>query len=302
MTKIFPYMVLFFLVPVAFALNAAAGRFSADIMGPVAMVFFRWFGVVIIMLPLMAKALWQIRHIIKKYLKLFIVSSIIGMIICPYFTYVAGYTTTTINIVLIYTSLPILTIILEWIFYGNRIPFKNFIGVIIAIFGVVYIITQGNFRSLSAINFSIGDLWAFISVTCFSVYSILIRKQEQHITGIQLFIINSLFGTLLAVPLLAYEIIALEKPIVLSHEFFLLWGMLSIVSAIFGYLGMVYIIKSFNVTKASYVSYLVVLYGAGIGIIFLGETLQKFHIISAVIILGGIFIAMYKDKKNPTPL
>ena len=297
MSKIFPYITLFFITPLAFGLNSSSGRFSGDIMDVMSMIFFRWLGVIVIMLPFMAVPLWRARHTIRNHLPLFTIASIMGMIICPFFVYIAGYYTTAINIVLIYTSSPVLTILIERIFYGKPIRFKSVIGTIMAIFGVIYIATQGNLNNLAAIEFSMGDFYAFISATSFSIYSILIRQQEQYITGTELFTINSLFGFVLAIPLLLYEVTILQKPIVLSQEFFLLWGMLSLVSSIFGYMGMVYIIKSFDVTKASYVIYITVLYGTGIGVLFLDEVLQQFHIVSAVIIISGVFIAMHNNKK-----
>ena len=296
MVKILPYLCLFVVAPLSFGINMSSGPYAVDVLEPLSMVFFRWFGVVVIMLPFMIGVLWQSRQIIRDNFGLFVFASFLGMIICPAGVYISGHYTTAINIGLIYTLAPVFTIAMERIFFGKRLSIINGIGVMIAFVGVVYIIIKGDISNLIQLQFSVGDLWVLGAAFSWGWYSILLRKQEAIMAGKRLFTLNAVLGTLLALPLLMYEVHIENKPIVFSQQFFVLVAVISFISSIAAYMSMIYIIRTISVTTSSYVLYITPLYAALIGVFFLGETLHSYHIISAVVILSGVFLAVKKDR------
>ena len=303
MTKIFPYFLLLVVAPLSFGITNSSGVFSVGIMNPLTMVFFRWFGVILIMVPLMAMTLWQIRSVIFAHWRLFLVSSFLAMIVCPAAVYVGGRYTSAINISLLYSLAPIFTLTIERFVFGKRLSAVNTVGIIMAFVGVVFIICKGDIRVLMSLHFSIGDLWGLAGSLSWGLYAILVRQQEKFISGKQLFTLNAVFGTVLAIPLLVYEVGVQGKPIVVTPEFFMVWGVLSIVSSLIAYMSMVYIITRLSVTASTYPLYISPLYAVMIGIFFLGETLYAYHIISGVVILLGVFLALKKDEslKCPNP-
>ena len=296
MTPMMPYIFLLVIVPLSFGINISSGPYAVGVLEPLSMVFFRWFGVVVIMLPFMIGVLWQSRGIIRENFGLFLFASFLGMIVCPAGVYISGHYTTAINIGLIYTLSPIFTIAMERIFFGRRLSVVNAIGVIVAFLGVVYIIIKGDITNLIHLQFSAGDLWVLAASFSWGLYSILLRKQETIMAGKRLFTLNAVLGALLALPLMAYEVTVLDKPIVFSPQFFALVAVISFISSIVAYMGMIYIIRTLSVTISSYVLYITPLYATLIGVFFLGETLYIYHILSAVVILSGVFLAMKKDK------
>lgn len=298
MDRIFPYICLLVLAPFSFGVNMSSGPYAVGILEPLSMVFFRWFGVLIVMLPLMGMALWQSRHIIRQHFGLFLIASFFGMVVSPAGVYISGHYTTAINIGLIYTMSPVFTIAMERVFFGNRLSFINGIGVMTAFFGVVYIICKGDLSRLLALEFSAGDLWVLMSAFSWGLYSILVRKQEAIMGGKRLFTLNSLLGTMLAAPLLFYEVQVLNQPIVFSKQFFALIAVVSLISSIVAYMSIMHAIKTLGVTASSYMLYVVPLYATMIGVFFLGETLYNYHIISGAVILSGVFLALKKDKPS----
>ena len=299
MAKFLPYFCLLVVAPLSFGINMSSGPYAVGVLEPLSMIFFRWFGVVVIMLPFMIGALWQCRQVIRDNLGLFVFASFLGMIVCPAGVYVSGHYTTAINIGLIYTLSPVFTIAMERIFFGRRLSVMNSIGVFIAFVGVVYIIIKGDIANLIQLQFSVGDLWVLGASFSWGWYSILLRKQETMMAGKRLFTLNAVLGTLLALPLMLYEVQIQNKPIVLSPQFFALVAVIAFISSIIAYLSMIYIIRTISVTVSSYVLYISPLYATLIGVFFLGETLYNYHIVSAVVILGGVFLAIKKDKSPP---
>ncbi len=296
MAYTFSYFLLLLVVPLSFSINNTLGVFSTGIMNPLTMVFFRWFGVVLIMVPFMAVPLWRSWHVIIKHWKLFLVASFFGMIGCAVGVYVGGQYTSAMNISLLYSLAPIFTLTIECIFYAKRLSAVNMLGIFMAFIGVIFIITKGDFGMLFALKFSVGDLWGVFASFSWGLYAVLVRKQQLFISGWQLFTINAVFGMILAFPLFLYEIGVQHKPIVWTAEFFIIWGVLTIVSSLIAYLSVVHVIKRLGVTVSVFPSYIAPIYVVIIAIVFLGDTLQLYHVFSGVVILSGVFLALKKDK------
>ncbi len=291
---IFPYLLLLVVAPLSFSLTQISGVFSIGIMNPLTMVFFRWFGVVLLMAPFMAIPLWHVRHVILQHWRLFVIASFLAMIVCPAAVYVGAQYTSATNLSLLYSLAPIFTLSIEWLFFNKRLSGVNIVGIAMAFLGVMGILTQGDISVLLSLQFSIGDLWGLTGAFSWGLYAILVRKQQTLLSERQLFTINAIFGVILATPLLIYEISILHKPIVWTVEFFMVWAVLSIVSSIIAYLSMVYIITHLSVIASMYPLYLSPLYVVVIAVLFLGETVQAYHILSGIIILLGVFLALKK--------
>jgi len=75
------YLMLF-TAPGMFAVNMLVARWMANEAPPVALAFWRWFGVLLLMLMLRGNQLWQNRHFVLGEWKDLLVLGILGMGIC----------------------------------------------------------------------------------------------------------------------------------------------------------------------------------------------------------------------------
>ena len=101
------YLMLF-TAPGMFAVNMLVARWMANEAPPVALAFWRWFGVLLLMLMLRGNQLWQNRHFVLGEWKDLLVLGILGMGICGAFVYIGAETTVASNIGLLYSSSPVL--------------------------------------------------------------------------------------------------------------------------------------------------------------------------------------------------
>ena len=101
------YLMLF-TAPGMFAINMLVARWMANEAPPVALAFWRWFGVLLLMLMLRGNQLWQNRHFVLEEWKDLLVLGILGMGICGAFVYIGAETTAASNIGLLYSSSPVL--------------------------------------------------------------------------------------------------------------------------------------------------------------------------------------------------
>ena len=79
-----------------------------------------------------------------------------GCGVCGAFPFLAGKTTTVINMGIIYTSSPVFIILISYFFFSEQINKKKIIGLIACLVGVLTIIIKGDFNLLLELRFTIG--------------------------------------------------------------------------------------------------------------------------------------------------
>jgi drug/metabolite transporter (DMT)-like permease len=84
-------------------------------------------------------------------------------------------TTTATNTVWLITTIPVFIVITAFIFLGERIKLRQGIGMALAAFGVLILVSRGNLRSLDFIK-SYGDWMVLGSCVTWAIYTILGKK------------------------------------------------------------------------------------------------------------------------------
>ncbi len=205
--------------------------------------------------------------------------------------------TSAVNGALIVALNPVITLLLTSIFQGYKIRIKDIVGVVLALMGVVYLLTKGDLMALFQISFSAGDIYFLIAVFVFALQNIWIRKYSLGI-GIKPFTFLTNFFCLIGLTaLLVFE--PMENFVPDSGRFWLAaFGMGVPGTAI------TYIAWNIGIQKA----------GPARGTIFLnaiplivalfaipfGAKLYLFHLVSGLLILSGLLIVQVKFRKlNP---
>jgi len=116
----FPYILLF-IQPIFMATNTIVARGGVESVPPISLAFWRWFTVFIILFPFYFDEIFKNkRELNKEFFKLFFLG-FTGCCLCSIFPYVAGKTTTVLNMSLIYTSSSIFIVMLSTFFYKEKI-------------------------------------------------------------------------------------------------------------------------------------------------------------------------------------
>ena len=144
------------------ASNLVVARGGVEFVPPIALAFWRWTVVFIILLPFIYFSLKKNSKIIKnEYKKLFFLGAM-GCGVCGAFPFLAGQTTTVANMGIIYTSSPIFIILISSIFFREKINFIKIIGLTSCLIGVFSIIIKGDLNLLISLKFTtfLGSLLA----------------------------------------------------------------------------------------------------------------------------------------------
>ncbi len=277
------------------ASNLIVARGGVEYVPPISLAFWRWTLVFIILLIFNFYFLKDKLGAIKKeFFKLFFLGSM-GCGVCGAFPFLAGKTTTIVNMGIIYTSSPIFIILISSLFFRERINYLKIIGLISCLIGVFVIIIKGDISFLITLKFTMGDLWMLGAAIGWALYSIYLFYWKSDLEVFPRFTLIAFFG---AVSLLPFYI--LEENYLLKTNFdnnFLFWVSFAAISpGIIAFSLYTLTQKYLGASTTVFTLYLFTVYGAFYGIFLFQEKLELFHYIGTVLVFIGIFLVKKKIK------
>ena len=277
------------------ASNLIVARGGVEYVPPISLAFWRWTLVFIILLIFNFYFLKDKLGAIKKeFFKLFFLGSM-GCGVCGAFPFLAGKTTTIINMGIIYTSSPIFIILISSLFFRERVNYLKIIGLISCLIGVFIIIIKGDISLLITLKFTMGDLWMLGAAIGWALYSIYLFYWKSDLKVFPRFTLIAFFG---AVSLLPFYI--LEENYLLKTNFdnnFLFWVSFAAISpGIIAFSLYTLTQKYLGASTTGFTLYLFTVYGAFYGIFLFQEKLELFHYIGTILVFIGIFLVKKKIK------
>lgn len=169
--KLTGYLLAVFTV-MMWSMNLIYAKYLAGKLTPEEISFYRWEIAVIAMFPFVFHELKNNFRLIFKHLKFIFIMALSGIGGLNLLVYYAGYTAAATDMSLISILGPVFLVLLS----RQRVSLLQTVGIFITIFGVVMIILNGRFNSLSAFHFVPGDVFMLGSAFLFALYSL----SQQH--------------------------------------------------------------------------------------------------------------------------
>jgi len=276
--------------------NAVIGRAATDAdIPPLALNFWRWIVALIVFLAFFGRQTWRQRGEITRhwrFLILFCLVSIVGYN-CTF--YIALQKTTALQATLIQAILPVLVLLLCFIFLRSPITARQGIGVILSVGGAAMIVVRGDFEILMSIRVQEGDAWALIAVILWSIQAFIARWKPKTIDIMPFMTAMAIIGVLCMAPLYAWETITVRPmPFDTTSILFMLY--VGIFASVLG--TTMWNEGTFRAggERASYFGNLYPLFAGGLAILILGETLHWYHITGAILVFAGIRLAIIQPR------
>ena len=275
------------------ASNLVVARGGVEFVPPISLAFWRWTVVFFILLPFTYLTLKKNFNVIKKeYRKLFFLGAT-GCGICGAFPFLAGQTTTVINMGIIYTSSPVFIILISYFFFHEKINLNKIIGLIACLIGVFVIIIKGNLDLLINLKFTIGDLWMLAAAIGWALYSIYLFYWKSKLKIFERFAMISFFGALSLLPFYICEEL-FYKQTIFAQEFYL-WVIFAAISpGIIAFTLYTIAQKKLGASLTGFTLYVFTVYGAIYGYFLFNEKLENYHIVGTILVFFGVYLA----KKN----
>lgn len=294
-----PYLLLV-LTALFWGGNMVAGKMAVGNIAPTSLVAGRFLLGFLIILPFALPHFKNDWPQIRAKLPFLMFAGGVGFAGFNLFLYLGAQYTTAVNGAIEQASIPMMVMLANFAFYGERTKALQIVGVIATIFGVMLVATAGAPLRILTLDINIGDGLILIACLIYAAYSVLLRYRPK-IHWMSFLATTFLFATLSA---FLYETVTGGLPQMLSGYtkvtttgwmLVIYTGLFpSIISQLFYARG----VELIGANRASLFINALPLFGAILSLLILNETLEGFHLIAALFIISGITMAEYAARKK----
>lgn len=282
-----------------FGLNYVVGRWATGDVQPYVLGFVRWTMGALILLPFAIRHIKADREKILKSWKLLCLAGFLMPFMGAGLTYVALTYTEAINGGVIQASMPVLTVLLSWMFLKHHITSVQWLGVLVAIAGLLYIVARGRPSTLLGLSFNIGDAILIACNLGLAGYGVVVKFLPSGFHPLSLITVICTVGATCHLPFFIYEVFS---------GIAVIWGIKATVSlvfvAIFPSICAIFLwnhaIARIGPNRAGFYMYLTPVFAALFAVPFLGETIGIFHVVGATLIVAGVSLSNRKPKRAVT--
>jgi drug/metabolite transporter (DMT)-like permease len=279
--------------------NWVLGRALRDAFEPVALNFWRWLVAVIALAPFALPRVLPHWGAVRRSAGLFVVLAFLGVALFQSLVYAGLKTTTTVNAVLLNSSIPAFMLLCSWVIERERGTRTQVAGMLISLAGILVIMARGDPASLARLEFHSGDALILLAMPVWGVYSVLLRRRPPELDGVAFLFVISVIGLALLLPAFALEAwhspprwpgvagvaAALYVGLAASVGAFLFWN---------------FAVKIVGANAAGFTSHLLPAFGTLLAIAFLGESFRLFHAVGIATILAGVLVATRPAARTRT--
>ncbi|MCJ7738738.1 MAG: DMT family transporter [Anaerolineae bacterium] len=261
-----------------------------DRIPPVQLSFWRWLVAVVAITPLALRSVVEHRRLIREHLSYLTLTALIGITVFNTLVYLAGRTTSAVNLSLIGMTFPILMLFFARIFYGEAITLTKALGTLITVIGVVVLITGGSLDRLLQLSFAPGDLWMFLAATLFAIYSMLVKRKPEGMPVLAFQFSTFALGLCMLLPLYLWSR-ATQPTIVWDRATVLGVGYVGVFASMVAFFLWNQALLIVGPSKAALIYYLAPVFSGIAGSLFLGQQVGLLHAVCMVVIVLGMLTA-----------
>ncbi len=278
--------------------NMILGHYLADFIGPWSIISTRLLigGSIFVLLLMQTGEIKKIKHIANWWVV--IALAITGVIGFQSLLYYGLRLTTATNAGLLNSLTPLLTAFLAAAFLKEKLNYHHWLAAVVTIFGLVFILSEGDLGNLLSLNFNAGDLLVLAAMVSWVAYSLIAKKAMMRMSPLLITSLGVLLSLIAVIPLGIYEAMVVQTPNVTENAF---WALMfisvgpTVLSLLFWNKGM----KIIGPSRASLFLNTVPVYIIIINAVFLGVMPYQYQIVGMVMIFAGSFYAGLRPADTP---
>ncbi|MGH8707392.1 MAG: DMT family transporter [Burkholderiales bacterium] len=266
--------------------NWVLGRALREAFEPFTLNFLRWAIATLILAPFALPALRAQLPVVRRHWGILLLLSLTGVALFHAMVYLGLRSTTTVNAILLNSSLPLFILACAWILEGERSTPRQVGGMLLSLAGILVILSRGDPASLARLEGHAGDAWILAAMPVWGVYSVLLKRRPAELSGVSFLFVISALGTLLLVPAAV-----LAPPRWPGTQAALGVLYIAVFASIIAFICWNRGVAIVGANVAGFTLHLLPLFGTVLAILFLGEALQAFHAVGFATILAGVVVA-----------
>lgn len=278
--------------------NMILGRYLSDYFGPWSIISTRLVigGSIFVLLLLQSGELNNIKRITNWWV--IISLAVTGVIGFQSLLYYGLRLTTATNAGLLNSLTPLLTAFLAAAFLKEKLNYHHWVAATVTIFGLAFILSEGDLSNLLRLNFNTGDLLVLAAMVSWVTYSLIAKKAMISMSPLLITALGVLLSIFVVIPLGVVEANYTQTPVITSNALLALLFISigpTVLSLLFWNQGM----KIIGPSRASLFLNTVPVYIIIINAVFLGVMPYQYQMVGMVLIFAGSF---YAGLRKPVSL
>lgn len=265
-------------------------RYVRNDFPPLGLSFWRIFIAFLILLPVAIGPLRQQWDVVRENWKIFALLSLLFWVGGNALLFLSLQYTVALNAGVINSAEPLLIVLFAWLLFRDPFTWKQGAGLVLSLFGVVVLISQGSLDRLLQLELNKGDLFVAAAYTFWSLYAVLLRKVPRGLDQRVTLLVLLGFGTLYLLPLYIAETI-LVGPVPLTTANLATALFVAVFASVIPMLLWNFSILKLGPGRAGQFVHLISVFSVLLAITFLGEILGPHHMAGIALIVTGLFIA-----------
>ncbi len=269
--------------------NSVVGRAARDLVPPAALSFWRWTFALALLLPLAWPHLKRDWPVLRAHWPVMAILGALGIGAFNTLLYTGLQTTTALNSMLIQSAQPALILMVGALVMRDRTTGRQIVGVAVSLAGVLIILSRGDAGLLLALQLNGGDATIAFAVLLWAFYSVTLRKRPP-VHPLSFLAASILVGLVVIIPVYAHEVWS-GRLIVPARGSALAIAYVAIFPSFLAYLFFNRGVELIGSAATAQYMNVMPLMGAGLAMLFLGETLHLFHVAGLILVVAGILVA-----------
>lgn len=298
-----PYLLLV-LAPTFWGGNLVAGKLAVGNIPPSLLLMGRWIGAVAILLVIALPHLRRDWPEIRPALGWLILYGALGFATFNMLMYSAAPFTSAVNASIEQASIPVMVLLGNFFVYKVRARLLQILGLVLTIAGVGFVATHGDLGRILTLDVGLGDGMVLMACLTYAIYSLTLRYRPQ-IHWLSFMAVTAIAALLMS----------------LIYQMAFGGGMGAFVAGIphitpLGWAAVVYVmvfpsilaqlayargVELVGPNRASIFINLLPITGTLLSVLVIGERLEPFHLVAAVLVIAGIGLSELSVRLGHRP-
>ena len=286
-------MLGFLLVATAQVSNMILARGVAGSVPPFSIAFFRWSIVALGLLPVVLIALREKPSQLRQQTLGIVIAGFLGMFVCGGPVYLAGVTTSAINLSLIMALAPLAVLLFSFVSGEEAVHRSQIFGMLLSLAGAALIITKG--QAAIGTGVATGDVLALLAMLGWAGYTLLQNRVGSGVSFLARIGLFAAAGALFSLPFAVHEMWSTPSA-AFNGRAALVYLFAGLVPGLFAYSAYAWLGARFGAVSTSLSLYLGPIVSAVLSILFLGEAPTLIHLIGGALSLGGMWLSLQAQQ------
>ncbi|MAK17456.1 MAG: EamA family transporter [SAR116 cluster bacterium] len=269
--------------------HTIAARLSVGEMSPMVMMGLRWFACLAILAFIFRRQIGAEWPRVRARLGWVMLMGGGGMAGFTFFFILAAQHTTAVNLGITQSSVPAIVMLLSLAVFGIRIGMMQLVGLAVSFLGVAVLVTKGSLAVLLALRFNTGDLLMLIACVCYAGYTVGLSRRLEMSPALLLTFFSIPASMVFALSMgVEYWAGTMQMP---GAKGLAIVAYCAIFPSMLAQICFMRGVELAGANRAGFYLNLIPIFAALMAVFILSEKLYSYHAASALMVLGGIYLA-----------